>query len=399
MKKKVIILLIFLQGLIFNLNAQHGSINFEYGKFQELKDKAIKENKLIFINAYTSWCAPCKWMLDNIFTNDTIADFYNSNFINTKIDMEKDEEGIELARKYNVIKFPSLLFIDGNGNLQHRMVGGMNLKEFYELSKNAKNKEQNLAFYQSNYENNKSDMNFLQKYIKVLDKAGLDFKEQLILYFSLQKDEDMFKHENWEMIEDYSYDIDSREFKYLISNKKKFDKLYSEHEVNEKVDQIHCYALLSLLRVKPFDQVKYERLKNLIGTSNLANAKRTIFDAELIWAKESKDWDSFARLANLNLDKYYSKDADILNDTAWDYFIHVTDSTSLAKAEIWSKLAIGLNPSYPNMDTYASILYKNGKIEIAKKMANKAIQIAKNNGLSESDYQATSDLLKKMAEN
>jgi uncharacterized protein YyaL (SSP411 family) len=62
-----------------------------------LSFKAKKENKLIFVDAYASWCGPCKLMVKNIFPLKTVGDYYNSHFINAKIDMEKGE-GIELAK-------------------------------------------------------------------------------------------------------------------------------------------------------------------------------------------------------------------------------------------------------------------------------------------------------------
>ena len=75
--------------------SQNKYIQFETKTFAEIKALAKAQNKLIFLDAYTSWCGPCKYMAKNIFTNDTVADFYNSRFINAKIDMEKGE-GVEL---------------------------------------------------------------------------------------------------------------------------------------------------------------------------------------------------------------------------------------------------------------------------------------------------------------
>nr|MBA3971052.1 hypothetical protein [Bacteroidota bacterium] len=56
---------------IFLINisyAQNRSIEFEHGTFSELLAKAKKENKMIYIDCYTVWCGPCKWMAKNVFT-------------------------------------------------------------------------------------------------------------------------------------------------------------------------------------------------------------------------------------------------------------------------------------------------------------------------------------------
>ena len=44
-------------------------INFFKGTFKEAKALAAKEHKIIFMDAYTSWCGPCKRMAKNVFTD------------------------------------------------------------------------------------------------------------------------------------------------------------------------------------------------------------------------------------------------------------------------------------------------------------------------------------------
>jgi len=152
------------------LSAQNKSITFEHSSFKEIKEKAIKENKLIFIDAYTTWCGPCKQMARNVFTNDTVAEYYNKNFVNAKIDMEKGE-GIEIAKLYEVRCYPNLLFVDGNGNLVHRIAGSMSPKEFMALAEEAKDSKNNFAFYVKNYDLNKTNSVFLKsisRYVRTL---------------------------------------------------------------------------------------------------------------------------------------------------------------------------------------------------------------------------------------
>ena len=99
--------------------------------WQQILDKAKKENKNIFVDVYTVWCGPCKLMSKSTFTNDTVANFYNANFINYKIDAEKGE-GVEIAHKYEVNCYPNLLIINPNGEIVHRGAGYKNKIEFIE---------------------------------------------------------------------------------------------------------------------------------------------------------------------------------------------------------------------------------------------------------------------------
>lgn len=120
----IVIVTFGLIGLSF-VSAPTGSsegINFENISFEEALKKAKKEKKLIFVDAYAVWCGPCKWMDANTFREKEVGDAFNSEFINLKIDMEKGE-GPELARKYNVRAYPTLLLIDGDGKVVKRIVG------------------------------------------------------------------------------------------------------------------------------------------------------------------------------------------------------------------------------------------------------------------------------------
>ncbi len=132
-------------------NAQTKTIKFESGTWEEIKAKSIKENKLIFLDAYATWCGPCKWMTKNVFTNDSVADYFNANFINVKIDMETGE-GIDIARQYNINVYPSLLFIDGQGNVIHRATGTHHPQPLIELAKYAQNPDKSNSGMIEKYE-------------------------------------------------------------------------------------------------------------------------------------------------------------------------------------------------------------------------------------------------------
>ena len=97
---------------------QAAGIDFFQGTWEEALEKAKKEDKLIFVDAYTTWCGPCKRMSKQVFTQNEVGEFYNKNFISMKIDMEKTP-GRKFQRKYPVSAFPTLYYIDGDLSLIH----------------------------------------------------------------------------------------------------------------------------------------------------------------------------------------------------------------------------------------------------------------------------------------
>lgn len=112
-------------GMIFTLTSTKTTSTIEFKKlsFKEAKALAIKTKKTIFIDCYTDWCGPCKRMAKVSFTNDDVAKVYNDKFINLKVEMEKDADGKEIARMYRINAYPTVLFINGKGELVKKAVG------------------------------------------------------------------------------------------------------------------------------------------------------------------------------------------------------------------------------------------------------------------------------------
>lgn len=98
-------------------------IDFKNISLEQAKKMASETGKLIFIDAFTSWCGPCKQMAATSFKDAEVGKVFNDGFINIKIEMEKDKEGPEVARTYNVRAYPTLLVIDGDGNLVKQVIG------------------------------------------------------------------------------------------------------------------------------------------------------------------------------------------------------------------------------------------------------------------------------------
>lgn len=137
--KKVAGLIMILGVLVafaFNKNSDtEDGIAFSQMTFKEAKAIAKKENKLIFIDCYASWCGPCKRMAATSFKDERVGKIYNSNFINLKIDMEKDAEGPELSRLFKIRAYPTIVFVDGNGKVVQQEIGLKSADELIAMAK------------------------------------------------------------------------------------------------------------------------------------------------------------------------------------------------------------------------------------------------------------------------
>ena len=85
-------------------------------------DQALAEDKLVFLDFYTTWCLPCRLMDEEVFPNERVGEFMNENFISYKVDAEKGN-GVNLAFVYEINAYPTLLFLDAKGNVLERKIG------------------------------------------------------------------------------------------------------------------------------------------------------------------------------------------------------------------------------------------------------------------------------------
>lgn len=131
------LVVIFLTSGYTNLNFSKDSedgIQFYRGSWDEALEITSKENKVIFVDVYATWCGPCKLMKAHTFSDKGVGSFYNLNFINVTVDGEKGE-GPDFVKKYGVKAYPSLFFIDSNGELVKGARGYQNPKQFISLGK------------------------------------------------------------------------------------------------------------------------------------------------------------------------------------------------------------------------------------------------------------------------
>ncbi len=100
--------------------------------------------KPVFMYFHAPWVESCKRMEEYVFTNNELAFYFNNYFINYKIDAGGRYPGPELADRYRVTTFPTLLFVDGKGKIMKRHEGPATTRQIIEMGyylRNAVEKE------------------------------------------------------------------------------------------------------------------------------------------------------------------------------------------------------------------------------------------------------------------
>ena len=118
MKRFVLLVLILITGLtVFSQG-----IEFQKERYAEVLEMAKKQNKLVFIDIYTSWCGPCKQMAKKVFTLPEVGEYFNKNFVCCQLNAEAPENKT-LVQKYKVNALPTLLFLNVKGEVLQSING------------------------------------------------------------------------------------------------------------------------------------------------------------------------------------------------------------------------------------------------------------------------------------
>jgi thioredoxin-related protein len=104
---------------------------------------AAKEGKHVVIDFYTSWCHWCKVMDKETFSNPEVKKYLAENFVTIRVDAEgrtgelvykgKTYTPVALARMFGVKGYPSLAYLDREGELVTVVPGFVPAKSFLPL--------------------------------------------------------------------------------------------------------------------------------------------------------------------------------------------------------------------------------------------------------------------------
>jgi thioredoxin 1 len=90
---------------------------------KEELNEILKNNALVLVDFYASWCMPCK-MLSPVI--EEIAKEYEGKVVVCKVDIDENEE---LANEYNIMSVPTVIIFKNNENVEE--IIGLNNKSKY----------------------------------------------------------------------------------------------------------------------------------------------------------------------------------------------------------------------------------------------------------------------------
>lgn len=390
--KKTALLCVLTACLTFGATAQ--GIQFEEDlSFQQILDKAKKQDKLIFMDCYTTWCGPCKRLAAQVFPDPEVGTYYNATFINTKFDMEKGE-GVTLASRYGIRAYPTLLWIDGTGEVVHKVVGGLDPQGLIAAGKKAADPAPGiLQGMKKQYDAGNRDISFLADYVSALGNAGEKNDAVLTELIGKLSAKELGDAKYIKSIFNATGHLKSPGMKMIQSNRDNFVNTVGIDAFNQKMTVIANKAAADAAKEKNNDL--FNEAAGLMKSLKMNDAEAKMLSMSLDYYAKTNDWANYDKNASAYIKKYAAKNAAVLNDVAWNYYLNVTDATLLKKAAKWALEAVNTDNKYTYNLTYAYLLYKLNDTKEAIKACDYAILRAKEENVQPSSALSLKDVLQK----
>ncbi|WP_303178592.1 thioredoxin fold domain-containing protein [uncultured Butyricimonas sp.] len=246
--------------------AQNRSISFEQTKvWHDIVKKARQEKRLIFIDCHTWWCGACKIMAAQTFTQDSVADYFNENFVNVMYDMEKDTDGVILRKKLGINIFPTLLFIDPTTQeVVHYVIGARKAETLIADGQQALDPKNNLVGLKKRYAAGERDLEFTVKYLAALSSIYQKDEVSRIVpeYLKTLTPEQLATKAGWEFINEYMDDPLSSPLQLVMSERKKFYTLVGKEAVDAKLNESIRAAVQQLTSWTPEKDSLFNEKRN-----------------------------------------------------------------------------------------------------------------------------------------
>lgn len=360
--------------LLFSQLGMAQGIDFFHGTWKEALELSKTEGKLLFVDANTAWCGPCRRMAANVFTQDKVGDFYNQHFINLKIDMEKGDT--DFRARYSVRAYPTLLFIDESGEIVKKKVGGQRANGLIQLGKDALALFDNVDDLDELFQKGKRDVAFLRKYVKALNNSGKPSTKAVNEYLRQQKD--LTTEENLNFIFDAVTSADSKVFDLMIKHKSAIENLHGKEKVNKLVLRACSKTVETAIEFK--DENLLKEAKKIMKSHYPDAAKSFGYQSDMKFYAATKDEAKYFKSAKKYAKKVVKKDASLQNKLAVNASKAFPNNKAITTfSENLAKKAALTGGLWNYYFDYAQILATNKKSKEAIKFAKQALDLATKN--------------------
>jgi thioredoxin-related protein len=358
--------------------------------WSQMLNNAKIYNKYIFIDAYTTWCIPCKEMSVNVFPNQTLGEYINERFISVKVQMdetENDSDHVKNWRKYarrmetifDVGVYPTILLLSPDGSLVAKSEGLSSPDELLLFIQRTVTNYEALVHDVDEFHNGNADTSFLKRLVvkaesllqnEIANDVAQSFINGLSEKELLQKDNLLFTYV-------YTKRSSDRGFKFFQTSSTEVDKTLrapnaSKHKINTIIfsEEVKPYTING---VPDWNEIT-TRIVRKYGYID----REYYHGFRMIYALDKELWKDFGKYYKLYFKVAYSRSGFHINNLSWKVFQHINNKRTLrvaVKTMKYNNEHKDIN-SPITIDTYANLLYKLGRRRQAIQWESKAVELS-----------------------
>ena len=379
-------------------------VHFEHNlSWAAVQAKAKAENKYIFMDCYTTWCGPCKYMSTTIFPMNETGTYLNDKFISVGVQLDttaRDADdvkawyaaGHDIAEKYNVRAYPTYLIFAPDGHIIHRMVGSRrDAKSFIADLAGSFDSARQYYTLLDQYKHGRRDSAFLHKVAMACFNAYDLTAGKAIAEDWLATQSNLFSQDALYLQEAFTRTSSDKYFSTFTDHPAEVDAVLGPGFAAMKVR--NTYLNEATAGRKPGDNrpPDWNAIHNKIAAKLPKEADELTARIKISYFLGKKDFPSFEKEMVAYMKTYSAKMSDNeLNSISWSVFQNCSDMSCVTDILDWSKrLKDNNEPGF--VDTYANILYKLGKKDDAIALETKAMEKA-----GESDKASYRETIEKM---
>ena len=256
-------------------------------------------------------------MAAQVFPEKEVGDFHNANFINVKLDMEK-EESKDFRKKHSVRAFPTLFYINGKNEVVHQTVGGKQVPALLAEGGKALTKLDNVEDLAARWEAGDHSPKLAHKYIRAMVRQGDNHAKFTNDY--LREQDDLTTPENLDILLVAATTADSRIFDLMVKHRAAI-VARSGREAFDRQVQTAVLAMKDKA-IEYRDEALLEGAVDKYATVDKEAAKALELQGDFEWAAIGTDAKAYYKATKKYADKGAAGDAERL------YTIYQTTTAS-----------------------------------------------------------------------